>query len=564
MSSGAAPGGPLHDALLAAALLRLDPKGLGGLCLRGGGPARDLVLGALGGTDRPIRRLPAHIDDQRLLGGIEVAASLASGRTVHERGLLADAAGGSVIVPMAERLDPAIAGRLAQAMDTAAPGDGFALVLLDDGMTPEEAPPPALTERCAFICDLSAVGSLDHPAAPQPAANNPEAVSLDDDALASLAVTAAALGIGSARAMIFAAHAAQAHAALHGRTAAIAADLEAAARLVLAPRATQLPAFDDPDEDPPDESPPDTSDNEDQGNPGDRPFEDVVLDAAMAAIPPNLLALLTGGRTRRGSGGGGGKRMKSLLRGKPLSARPGMPRGGARLALVDSLRAAVPWQALRRREAPSPVDTALILRKDDLRVRRFEERAGKVSIFCVDASGSAAAARLAEAKGAVELMLAQAYTTRSEVALVAFRGQDAEVLLPPTRSLTRARRALAELPGGGGTPLAAGLRTARELAEAIALRGRTPQLVILTDGRANIAADGSASRSRAAQDAEAQAKAIAGSGIEALVVDISARSTPDAPRLAAAMQARFLALPMADARKLHAAVLAAQPGSRAA
>ena len=168
-----------------------------------------------------------------------------------------------------------------------------------------------------------------------------------------------------------------------------------------------------------------------------------------------------------------------------------MPRGGAKLALINSLRAAVPWQAVRRREAGADAASAIIMRKEDLRIRRFEERAARVTIFAVDASGSAAAARLAEAKGAVELMLGQAYVTRSEVALVAFRGERAELLLPPTRSLTRARRALAELPGGGGTPLALGLNAAREVAEAVITRGRSAALVILTDGRANIAADGS-------------------------------------------------------------------------
>ena len=120
-------------------------------------------------------------------------------------------------------------------------------------------------------------------------------------------------------------------------------------------------------------------------------------------------------------------------------------------------------------------------------------------------------------------MLAQAYVTRSEVALVAFRGESADLLLPPTRSLTRARRALAELPGGGGTPLAMGLNAAREVAAQVASRGRTPSLVILTDGRANLDAEGQPGRKQAAEDAEAAAKAIAREGIDALVVDISAR-----------------------------------------
>ncbi len=552
------PVDPLADALLALRLFLVAPERLGGLCLRGSGPARDLILARLRDEHADIRRLPSHIDDERLLGGVDVAASLAAGRTIRQRGILEQSAGAILVAPMAERMPDALAGRLAQRLDTVKPAERFGLVLLDDGIADDEMPPSPLLERIGFICHLSGVESLEVSEPDTRPIALDEVAPLDDEALAGLAATASALGIASVRPLLFAAETTRAHAALHGRTAPSAADLQVAARLVLAPRATQMPPYEaQEDETPPeDEQDPGNAGDTDQSDPGDRALEDVVLEAAAAAIPPDLLAQLSTGRTRqRARGSGGGRRRRSMLRGKPLGARPGMPRGGARLALIDSLRAAVPWQALRRREMPD-MEGSLILQKQDLRVRRFEERAAKVTIFCVDASGSAAAARLAEAKGAVELMLAQAYSTRSEVALVAFRGTDAELLLPPTRSLTRARRALAELPGGGGTPLAAGLQAAREVAEAVELRGRTAHLVILTDGRANIAADGSASRGRAAEDAEAAAKAIAARGMEALVIDISPRSTQDAAQLARAMQARFLALPMADARRLHEAVSA--------
>ena len=149
---------------------------------------------------------------------------------------------------------------------------------------------------------------------------------------------------------------------------------------------------------------------------------------------------------------------------------------------------------------------------------------------------------------------------RAQVALVAFRGTSAELLLPPTRSLARARRSLAELPGGGGTPLAAGLNAARDLAEAARARGRTPFVVVLTDGRANIAVDGSAVRKTAEADAEAAAKAIGAAGIASAFVDISARPRPEGAALAAAMRARYLPLPRADAAAMHAAVSAVQRG----
>ena len=562
---------PIIDAALAARLFLIAPSLFGGMVLRGSSPARDALVAALGqameAADRPFRKLPGHVDDERLLGGVDIASSLASGRAVHQRGLLDECAGGAVVVPMADRMEPRVAGRLAQRADE---GDGPALILLDDAHEADDAPPASLLERTAFHLELAhsrewQVGSLETGAADLSAV-----APLDTQALEALAATAEALGVASLRPLIFAQSAARAHAALSGRSAVEEADLAAAARLVLSPRATRLPPMEEeppPQDEQPPETPPEPGEEENeaqQPNP-DAPLEETLVEAAKAAIPADLLAALAEGKApRRVTGGGTGKRRKSGLRGKPLGARQGMPRGGARLALIDTLRAAVPWQEVRRRESGATREDPIQMRKEDLRVRRFEDKAARVTIFAVDASGSAAAARLAEAKGAVELMLAQAYVTRSEVALVAFRGEQAELLLPPTRSLTRARRALSELPGGGGTPLAMGLDAARECAEAVASKGRTPSLVVLTDGRANIDREGKPGRKQAGEDAIASAKALARSGIDAIVIDISARAAREGAALAEAMNARFLALPRADARQIADAVTAAQPAREAA
>ena len=544
-----------------------------GLVLRGATPARDALLAALIAdvSDRlPCRRMPGHIDDERLLGGIDIAASLAAGKPVETRGLLAEAEGGVLIVPMAERLEDAIAGRLAQALDDGRVG----VILLDDAIEAEDAPPVSLLERSAFHCDLSASREWAELALPPPHKRVSEGVS--DADMQALAAGAAALGVGSVRALIHAVQTASHHAGLNGRRVPDQSDLEAAMRLVLAPRATQIPHPPDTNEQEQEPPPPDNADtSSDSETPTPDQLQDLLVEAAAAAIPPDLLEQLINGNAPKRGASGTGKRRKSGLRGKPLGARPGMPRGGARLALIDTLRAAVPWQAVRRREAgiqaaqeaqggapgaPNTGDPPILMRKDDLRVRRFEEKAARVTIFAVDASGSAAAARLAEAKGAVELMLAQAYVTRSEVALIAFRGESAELILPATRSLTRARRALAGLPGGGGTPLAMGLNAARDAAHATITKGRSPSLVVLTDGRANLDANGQPGRKQAGEDAQNAAKAIARSGIDALVIDISPRPGHEGPALANAMQARYLALPRADAKALHRAIAQTAPG----
>lgn len=578
MSEAEAAADPLADALIAARLFTLAPALFGGIVLRGSSPARDALVEALAG-EIALRRMPGHVDDERLLGGIDIAASLAAGRPVVQKGLIEEAHGGALIVPMAERMDTSVAGRLVQALDEGK----AALVLLDDSVEKDDAPPASLLERAAFRCDLAASRQwqgVELPAAPDGGWGG--AAVLDERQLRALATTAALLGVEDVRALIFAEAAARGSALLAGRKVAEDADLAAAVRLVLAPRATRIPEIEEPpaEEEPqPEDAPPDSG-PEDQpppdGDAADAPedpnrqpseqeLEELLVEAAKAAIPRDLLEQLAQGKApRRGSSTGTGQKRKSGMRGKPLGARPGMPRGGARLALIDSLRAAVPWQQVRRREKGAGADAPILMRKEDLRIRRFEERAARVTIFAVDASGSAAAARLAEAKGAVELMLAQAYVTRSEVALIAFRGATAELLLPPTRSLTRAKRALTDLPGGGGTPLALGLNAARECAEGVIAKGRSASLVILTDGRANITAEGQPGRAQATEDAKSAAKAILARGIDSLVVDISARPGPEGAALANAMGGRFLALPRADARMISAAITAAQPLGKAA
>ena len=230
---------------------------------------------------------------------------------------------------------------------------------------------------------------------------------------------------------------------------------------------------------------------------------------------------------------------------------------------------AAPWQPLRRRERDNRArdngESGTVLRRievrpDDLRISRFKQRTETTVIFVVDASGSTAFNRLAEAKGAVELLLADCYVRRESVALIAFRGSSAELLLPPTRSLTRAKRSLAGLPGGGGTPLAAGLDAAAELAAAVTRKGQTPILILLSDGRGNIALDGQAIRANAEADAQDAATRLRLANITTLFVDTSPRPQAKARALAAAMDARYLAMPRADAATLSRAVKANTAG----
>ncbi|MEM9551468.1 MAG: VWA domain-containing protein, partial [Pseudomonadota bacterium] len=162
---------------------------------------------------------------------------------------------------------------------------------------------------------------------------------------------------------------------------------------------------------------------------------------------------------------------------------------------------------------------------------------------------------------AVELLLGEAYARRDHVALIAFRGAGADLLLPPTRSLVQTKRRLAALPGGGGTPLAAGLQEAGTLATQSRDKGLTPTIVVMTDGRANVALDGAPDRARAAEDSRRLAGHLRVKGIPGLMIDMSNRPQPSLRELAGVLDAPYVPLPRADARRVSNAVNAAlEPG----
>jgi len=574
------------DGVAAAQLFAVDPFGTGGILLRSrAGPVRDRWLAMLRAglhPSHPQKHLPLHTADSRLLGGLDLNATLLAGRPVAEPGLLAEADGGVLVLAMAERLASATTVHITAAMDareTIVERDGlslrmparFGVIALDEGLEDEFAP-ASLRDRLAFHLDLNDISVRDA-----------DEIGLDADEIASarerlrtlkadaaqveaLCTAATALGILSLRAPLLAIRVACACAALTRHAAVEQDDIALAARLVLAPRALVFPPAHEPDQpDQPLESPPENeagNDRQDDQTPDmDRALDEVILAAVQAAIPPDVLAAMRAGslgRLRSRSSGKSGALQKSNTRGRPNGVLRGELRSGAKLNVIETLRAAAPWQPLRRREGTNPGSTLprILIRKDDFRITRFKQRSETTTIFVVDASGSAALHRLAEAKGAVELLLADCYVRRDQVALIAFRGSAAELLLPPTRSLARAKRSLAGLPGGGGTPLAAGLDAAFALADLIRRKGQTPTVILLTDGRANIARDGGQGRRRAEEDAISAAKQLLAAGIATVLVDTSPRPGPLAEQFAKEMGARYLPLPHADATALSRAVLA--------
>lgn len=571
---------PAQDAALAAAMLAVDPFGLGGAVLRGrsGGMQESWLAGLqeLVPDGLVTHRLPTHATDDRLLGGLDLTATLAAGRPLVERGILARANEGILLVPSAERLTATTAAKIVGTMDTGEvriERDGlaqqhatrFSVIALDEGIDDEKVP-AALRDRLAFHLDLDPLGDRYETSGFAPEDIRDARARLSemvwgDEAVSVLCNVALAFGIASFNAPILAMRAASCSAALRG--SASDQDIANAARLVLAPRATVLPPMED--EEVQEQTQPERNESEsdqEQRQPTDAELQDVVLAAAQAAIPPNLLARLLDKRSlrqRRDAAKGAGAEQQTVRRGRPAGTRRGTLRNGARLNVLETLRAAAPWQSLRaqsRTGSATASSRRIVVKPDDFRVRRLKEKRETVTVFVVDASGSTALHRLAEAKGAVELLLADCYVRRDQVALIAFGGRGTELLLPPTRSLTRARRRLADLPGGGGTPLADALEQAGVLAQAIKRKHQTPAVVLLTDGRPNLSRDGRKGREAAEADAVDAAGMLRHDGVAALLIDTSPRGEQSAMRIAEAVGAQYVALPHADAQSVSQEVRA--------
>lgn len=601
---------PWEAALTAASIFAVDPIGLGGVAVRSrAGPVRDewvATLRALLAEETPFRKMPLNASDERLFGGIDLTATLSEGRPVAERGLLADLDRGVLLIPSCERLSPALAARLALAMDAGHwEADRsraskciarFSVVALDESEGNDDSPSLALTERLALGIDLSDLSHRDispsgvHAADICRARDRWARVETPDLVLSSLCAASIALGISSLRAPIFAMRAAKASAALAGREIVSQEDAALAAALVLAHRSTMVPSADETGQQQDGRDQSQTSgagqDRDEEGDdaPDDRALTDMILAAVQAALPKDLLRNHHGKSVRvpaNAPPGKSGSERKNASRGRPAGVRRGLPGKVAQISLIETLRAAAPWQRLRTTKAdsggngkengrrddigtghPFPDVTRrkkIEVRRDDIRVKRLKARSQTATIFAVDASGSTALQRLAETKGAIELLLADCYIRRDQVALIAFRGKGADILLSPTRSLTRAKRSLCALAGGGGTPLASGINAASDLALRVRRKGLSPLIVFLTDGKANVASDGGHGRERAQSDATAAGRRLRGEGIAAMLVDTSPRPQPQAERLADAMAARYVPLPYANAASIsQAAKLAAK------